>query len=266
MTNALALLAASVLAASSPSEKTIAAVLDDFHDAAAAADGARYFAHFAPDGVFLGTDASERWTVAQFKAYAAPHFAKGHGWKYTPKSRDIALSADGDTAWFDELLDNEAFGLCRGSGVLTRRKNHWKISQYNLSVPIPNALMSEFVKIIRERSPEKSAGFKDVSVKEASALSERRRGDAAFVVLDVRTPREFGEGRIPGAINMDSKAGDFSERLALLDRKKTYLVHCAAGGRSAKSLEMMKTLGFRSVLHMKEGFSAWQSANLPIER
>lgn len=266
MTNVLALLAASALAVSSPSEKTIAAVLDDFHDAAAAADGARYFAHFAPDGVFLGTDASERWTAAEFKAYAAPHFAKGRGWKYTPKSRNITLSANGNTAWFDELLDNEAFGLCRGSGVLMRRENRWKISQYNLSVPIPNALMTEFVKTIRERSPEKSAGFKDVSITEAAALSDCRRGDSAFVVLDVRTPREFAEGRIPGALNMDFKAGDFPERLALLDRGKTYLVHCAAGGRSAKSVEKMKALGFRSVLHMKEGFSAWQSASLPTER
>ena len=44
------------------SEEAIAMVLDDWHAAAAAADEDRYFAHFAPDAIFLGTDASERWT------------------------------------------------------------------------------------------------------------------------------------------------------------------------------------------------------------
>src|SRR5580692_1603200 len=52
--------------------RDVAAVLDDCHDAAANADEARYFGHFAPEGVFLGTDASERWDVAAFRAYAHP--------------------------------------------------------------------------------------------------------------------------------------------------------------------------------------------------
>ena len=55
----------------------IAAVLDDFHAAAADADEERYFGHLAASGVFLGTDATERWTKEQFRAYAHPHFAKG---------------------------------------------------------------------------------------------------------------------------------------------------------------------------------------------
>src|SRR5688572_14940434 len=50
----------------------IGRVLDDFHAAAAASDLDRYFGHFAARGVFLGTDASERWDVAAFRAYAAP--------------------------------------------------------------------------------------------------------------------------------------------------------------------------------------------------
>src|SRR5271168_3840018 len=58
------------------------ATLDDFHAAAAAADEARYFGHFAADGVFLGTDATERWTVDAFRAYAKPHFDAGRGWAY----------------------------------------------------------------------------------------------------------------------------------------------------------------------------------------
>src|SRR5688572_25567219 len=60
----------------------VAETLDDFHDAAGRADEQRYFAHFAPEGVFLGTDGSERWDVAAFRAYAHPHFAAGRGWTY----------------------------------------------------------------------------------------------------------------------------------------------------------------------------------------
>ena len=51
---------------------SVTAALDDFHDAAAKADEDRYFGRFAPGGVFLGTDATERWDVKAFRAYAHP--------------------------------------------------------------------------------------------------------------------------------------------------------------------------------------------------
>ena len=52
------------------------------------------------------------------------------------------------------------------------------------------------------------------------------------VVLDVRTPKEFKEGHIPGATNIDFTTPDFEKRIGKLDKSKTYLVHCASGGRS----------------------------------
>ena len=73
-------------------------------------------------------------------------------------------------------------------------------------------------------------------------------------------------GRIAGAVNRDFHAADFAEGLAGLDRSKTYLVHCAAGGRSEKSVARMKELGFSSVLHLREGFRGWARAGLPVER
>jgi uncharacterized protein (TIGR02246 family) len=122
----------------------IAAVLDDWHKAAAAADEARYFGHFTADAVFLGTDATERWTRDAFRAWARPFFARGKAWSFRSVSRNIALSKDGTVAWFDEALDTPNMGPCRGSGVLVRQDGSWKIAQYNLSVPIPNALLPEF--------------------------------------------------------------------------------------------------------------------------
>ena len=125
-------------------------VLDDFHAAAAAADFDRYFGHFAADGVFLGTDATERWTVAQFKEYARPHFRPGGGWTYRPRGRTVSFTVDGRTAFFDELLDNAGLGETRGSGVLVREGGEWKVAQYNLSIPIPNALADTVVGLIRK--------------------------------------------------------------------------------------------------------------------
>ena len=117
-------------------EPGIARELDDFHDAAASADEQRYFAHFAPDGVFLGTDATERWDVPAFRAYAHPHFAQGKAWSFQGVRRRIAVR--GDIAWFEEDLETRNLGPARGSGVLVRRGPRWLIEQYVLSITVPN--------------------------------------------------------------------------------------------------------------------------------
>ncbi len=116
----------------------VAGLLDRFHAAAASADEEGYFACFAKDGVFLGTDATERWTVAEFRAYAHPHFEKGQGWTYVPEERHVALSADGRTAWFDERLRNEKHGACRGTGVAIKKGRAWLIAHYSLTFLVPN--------------------------------------------------------------------------------------------------------------------------------
>jgi ketosteroid isomerase-like protein len=131
--------------------QAVAQVLDDFHDAAARADEQRYFSHFAPEGVFLGTDGSERWDVPAFRAYAHPHFAQGRGWNYRATARNVQLSPDGNAAWFDEVLDNASYGPCRGTGVLRRIDGRWKIAQYNLTIPIPNELAKTVVEMIRKQ-------------------------------------------------------------------------------------------------------------------
>ena len=129
----------------SASEAGIARVLDDWHDAAARADESRYFAHFAPGGVFLGTDATERWDAASFRAFAHPFFAKGRAWTMVPSRRHIAV--DGDHAWFDEALET-SYGPSRGSGVLQRIAGAWKIAQYNLTLTIPNGRAREVQQLL----------------------------------------------------------------------------------------------------------------------
>lgn len=144
----------SVSTQSDTTRQAIAGVLDSLHALAAKADGENYFALFAPDAVFFGTDAGERWTVDQFRAYAMPYFSQGRGWTYRMTRRNIYLSEDGNTAWFDEMLENARYGTCRGTGVLVRRGSVWKIAQYHLTIPIPNALANEVVQMIRAYEQE----------------------------------------------------------------------------------------------------------------
>lgn len=130
-------------------KKAINAILDDWHLAASEANFERYFSHFESDSaIFMGTDATERWTVAEFKPWAKPHFDDGEAWDFTPEERHVYLSGSGETAWFDESLDTPNLGPARGSGILVQKENTWKIAHYNLSIPIPNAIVDTVVKQI----------------------------------------------------------------------------------------------------------------------
>lgn len=105
-------------------------------------------------------------------------------------------------------------------------------------------------------------GFKNVGVEEFDKL----RADKNNVILDVRTAKEFAAGHIPGAINLDWNSGDFAKAVATLDKNKTYLVHCAAGGRSAKACEKMGQLQFKNAINLEGGFKEWEKAGKAVEK
>lgn len=131
--------------------EAVSGVLDALHHNASIADAEPYFDLFAPDAWFLGTDGTERWTLEEFRAFADPYFERGQGWTYTLSEgrRQIDFSEDGSVAWFDEMLDNESLGECRGSGVLVLTDGAWKIAQYNLTILVPNEVATDVVAIIR---------------------------------------------------------------------------------------------------------------------
>lgn len=127
--------------------KVVNTVLNEWHLAASEADFDRYFEFFASDSaIFMGTDATERWNISEFKVYAKPHFESGNAWTFTPVERHVNFAANGQTAWFDESLDTPNLGPARGSGVLVRQNGDWKIAHYNLSIPIPNSIADTVVK------------------------------------------------------------------------------------------------------------------------
>jgi rhodanese-related sulfurtransferase len=104
---------------------------------------------------------------------------------------------------------------------------------------------------------------KHVQSKEAAQIIAK--GDV--IVLDVRTADEYAEGHIEGAKNIDFlDDAKFKAEAAKLDKSKTYLVHCQAGGRSTKSLEPLKALGFEHLIHLDDGFGGWKDSGLPVKK
>ena len=148
-------------AASNEAEAAIDTVLDTFHRAASEADGELYFSLFSDNAVFIGTDITERWSIDQFKAFAEPYFSKGQGWTYVPGVRHIVMLPGGGAAQFDEILVNESYGTCRGTGVLVLTHAGWRISQYSLTIPIPNELARDVVGLIKEFEAEQEATAED---------------------------------------------------------------------------------------------------------
>jgi rhodanese-related sulfurtransferase len=136
----------------------------------------------------------------------------------------------------------------------------------NLRVLIMTALVTATV-IGCAGSPSDTAPnltIRKISVSEASALIQANIGKADFVVFDVRTPSEFGQGHLSGALNIDYNAGNFRAEASKLDRNKRYLVYCRTDNRSGQAVGIMKELGFKEVYDMDGGISEWQAAGYPV--
>ncbi|MCX6761663.1 MAG: rhodanese-like domain-containing protein [Candidatus Moranbacteria bacterium] len=96
--------------------------------------------------------------------------------------------------------------------------------------------------------------WKSISAIEAKELLKQKSHDGDFCVLDVRTEKEFLSGAIPGALDLDFYAADFSQKLDALNKNKIYLIYCRTGSRSKAVLSMMKQLGFRYVYELDGGY------------
>lgn len=104
-------------------------------------------------------------------------------------------------------------------------------------------------------------GYKNLSVE---AFQKKLTEDETVQLLDVRTPQEYVEGHIPGAINIDWLADGFVEAAkAALDPERDVLIYCRRGRRSAEAADTLETLGYK-IYNLKDGFNAWKNANMPV--
>ena len=108
-----------------------------------------------------------------------------------------------------------------------------------------------------ENSGVANQEFQFTNMKAVEAAKMLKENPKA-IVLDIRTPAEFNEGHIPGAVNIDYKADSFESELEKLDRDTTYVMHCRSGRRSANSFETFRKLGFKNIVHMDDGILGWK--------
>ncbi|HEY6131989.1 MAG TPA: nuclear transport factor 2 family protein [Halioglobus sp.] len=121
-----------VLADASPED-----TLDALHKAGVDADRSAFLSLLTQDVVLLGMAGGNRLEGQSARDFVSAQFARGDAWAYRSRARDIRLSADGSVAWFDEALEQDQFGSGRGTGVLVRSDEGWKIAQYHLTLPLP---------------------------------------------------------------------------------------------------------------------------------
>lgn len=128
-------------------------LMDAWHHAAAVADENVFFGSMTPDAIYLGTDASERWLRDELKEWSKQFFEKESAWAFTSKNRKVYFAQSADLAWFEESLETW-MGPCRGSGVVQKFPDGWKIRHYNLAIAVPNDMVDGLLELMK-KAPEK---------------------------------------------------------------------------------------------------------------
>lgn len=119
-----------------------------------------------------------------------------------------------------------------------------------------------------DRAPEASGSVSDsppgirlLSPQNGAAIQNNPPKD--LVILDVRTPEEFAEGHLDGAVMIDFYRDDFADQLTQLDPDVPYLLYYRSGNRSGQTAAIMEQLGFTDVLDVDGGILSWTEAGLP---
>ncbi len=99
--------------------------------------------------------------------------------------------------------------------------------------------------------------IENISARTAAGLIQENLSNPDFIILDIRTPREFDAGRIAGAHNIDFYAQTFAQDFRSLDREKTYLIYCRSGNRSRQLMGVVEKMRFKKVFHMRSGLVDW---------
>lgn len=96
---------------------------------------------------------------------------------------------------------------------------------------------------------------------EAEAFEQKLKQTNTYNLIDIRTPDEYKQGHLENAIMIDYYSSDFKNELSKLDKSKPLFYYCASGGRSGKTIPILKELGFKEVYELKVGFNGWRNAD-----
>ena len=98
---------------------------------------------------------------------------------------------------------------------------------------------------------------------DAASFSAKMKQKSGAQIVDVRTAREFAQGHIQQAINMDVSASNFQQLLGKLDKNKAVFIYCLSGSRSSYAMDVMSSMGFKEIYNLAGGMMRWRAANLP---
>ncbi len=123
-------------------------------------------------------------------------------------------------------------------------------------LPVLVLLLSSFAAVQAQKKVE-------VSSQQVNTMLQKEKN---WVVLDVRTPNEFNEGHIKGAININIYDQNAPGRIDKLNRNAKYIVYCRTHNRSGIAVEHMMQSGFKTIYQMMDGFPGWAANRLPVQK
>ncbi|MDF2435993.1 MAG: Rhodanese-like protein [Bacteroidota bacterium] len=130
-----------------------------------------------------------------------------------------------------------------------------------------NYFLIVFTLVVTATAYSQTSNSKVVTNLNAERFKAAAYSDKNAVILDLRTTEEIkSKGYIKGATQLDFLAKDAEKKIDLLDKKKTYYIYCAGGGRSGECAEYMEKKGFTRVFNLEKGFSEWQGKGFPVEK
>ncbi|MBK7871137.1 MAG: rhodanese-like domain-containing protein [Saprospiraceae bacterium] len=120
-------------------------------------------------------------------------------------------------------------------------------------------LMIAFFSAVACQSQDKTNKMASDAKHEVLSVSDfkTRIADGDVQLVDVRTPKEFEEGSIGNALNINYQAEDFAAKIQDLDKNKPVYIFCRSGVRSGKAAKVMEGLGFNKVYDLQGGYLAW---------
>lgn len=99
---------------------------------------------------------------------------------------------------------------------------------------------------------------------DAQTFAQKLKQTNAYNLVDIRTADEYKQGHLEKAIIIDYYSNDFKNQLDKLDKSKPLFYYCASGGRSGRTIPILRELGFKEVYELKVGFNGWRNANKPF--
>ena len=102
-------------------------------------------------------------------------------------------------------------------------------------------------------APKQAASYRQISMDEAITMMEEESG---YIILDVRTPEEFADKHIPGAVNIPNETITAEEIPELPDKDQLILVYCRSGNRSKQASEKLADMGYTNVVEFG-GINSW---------